>query len=109
VGTPPVDPMIGLRSDERSPPTRPAEVVVAVGVSTADDDGCTITSGSPPVEAGVFSTPGGVEVGCAIAEVGCTMVSGMLPVEGAGLLSTAEDDGCTITSGSPPVGAAAEL
>lgn len=109
MGTPPVDPMIGLRSVERSPPTRPAEVVVAVGVSTADDDGCTITSGSPPVEAGVFSTPGGVEVGCAIAEVGCTMVSGMLPVEGAGLLSTAEDDGCTITSGSPPVGAAAEL
>jgi hypothetical protein len=82
--------MMGLRSDERSPPTRPAEVGVAVGDSTTDDEGCTITSGNPPVEAGVFSIPGGLEVGT--AEVGFTTTSGMPPEE-AGALFTTDEDG----------------
>jgi hypothetical protein len=85
-----VDPMIGSRSDERSPPSRLADVGVAVGKSTTEDDGCTMTSGRPPVEAGVFSTPGGFEVGA--VEVGCTITSGM-PPDDAGTLSTTDDDG----------------
>jgi hypothetical protein len=82
--------MIGSRSDEGSPSSRLAEVGVAVGESTTDDDGCTMTSGRPPVEAGVFSIPGGFEVDA--VEVGCTMTSGMSP-DDAGTLSTTDDDG----------------
>lgn len=81
MGTPPVEPIIGLRSDERSPPTRPVDVGFAVGESTTDDDGCKMTSGNPPVEAGVFSAPGGFEVG--EVEVGCTITLGMSPVGAA--------------------------
>jgi hypothetical protein len=73
-GTPPVDPIKGLRSEERRPPTSPVEAAEGVSVGrtttggmppvepTAEEDGWTMTSGIPPVEAGVCSVPGGVEL-----------------------------------------------
>jgi hypothetical protein len=73
---------------------------------TAEDDGWTMTSGVPPVEAVVCSMPGGFEL-CTVG-VGCTITSGIPPVE-AGALSTTEEEGCTMVSGRPPVEAATEL
>jgi hypothetical protein len=102
---PPVDPIKGLRRDDRRPPTSPVEVASGASVGrtttggippvepTAKVDGWTMTSGMPPVEPGVCSMPGGLEL-CTV-DVGCTTTSGMPPVE-VGVLSTTEDEGCTM-------------
>jgi hypothetical protein len=80
-GMPPVEPIsavgVGASSEERRPPTRPAEEV-----------GCTTVSGIPPVDPGTMKGPRKLdasgELGTAEeagAAVGVTIVSGMPPVE----------------------------
>lgn len=111
-GTPPVDPTSPPRRDDRKPPTGGSAEGVGVGVAdgrtsgisletgvltTSEEDGCTMTSGKPPVDAGA-------EFGG--AELGGTMTSGWSSgiSSGASGLGVGTGDEDTITSGMRPVG-----